>query len=128
MLTIRNTNVETIDRDTVNVGGHEIRCTWSAVGCTVDRDQLRAIRDADDANWSDEEIDDLARCAEAMMQHTYERKYTLAFAMESGEWDIADTFTAIGDDEANAYAEQHYDGRAWYVLDHTGRNINGGAQ
>jgi hypothetical protein len=62
------------------------------------------------------------------MEDTYEREYTLAFAMESGEWDIARTFTAIDDDAANAFAEQHYDGQEWYVLDHTGRNINGGPQ
>lgn len=74
MLTIRNTNVETIDRNTVNVGGHEIRCTWSADGCTVGRGQLRAIRDAGEANWSDDEIDDLAYHAETRMQETYERE------------------------------------------------------
>ena len=72
MLTIRNTNVEAINRDIVNVGGHEIRCTWNADGCTADRDQLRAIRDAGDANWSDEEIGAIAYHAETMMQEAFE--------------------------------------------------------
>ena len=32
------------------------------------------------------------------------------------------------DDAANAYAEEHFDGKDWYVLDARGRNINGGDQ
>ena len=54
------------------------------------------------------------------------REYRVAYAMSNGEWDVVDRFLAIDDDAANAYAEQHYSGDEWYVLDETGRNINGG--
>jgi hypothetical protein len=37
-----------------------------------------------------------------------------------------DTFQAADDTAANQYAETHYTGDEWYVLDDTGRNINGG--
>lgn len=56
------------------------------------------------------------------------RMYSVAYAMSNGEWDVVDRFMAINDDVANAYAEQRYDGDEWYVLDATGRNINGGPQ
>ena len=56
------------------------------------------------------------------------REYRVAYAMGRGEWDVVDRFTALDDDAANAYAAQHYDGDEWYVLDDTGRNINGGDQ
>lgn len=52
--------------------------------------------------------------------------YFIAYAMTNGEWDIVDSFAAANDAGANAYAEQHYTGDEWYVLDATGRNINGG--
>lgn len=54
-------------------------------------------------------------------------RYSLAFAKEDGSWDIVQTFMAGGDDEANGWAEKHYAGQEWYVLDANGRNINGGA-
>jgi hypothetical protein len=54
------------------------------------------------------------------------REYCIAYAMGNGEWDIVDSFAAANDTGANAYAEQHYTGDEWYVLDATGRNINGG--
>ncbi len=57
-----------------------------------------------------------------------EQEYRIAFATESGDWEIADRFWALDDDAANAFAEENYGGRAWYVLDHNGRNINGGPQ
>lgn len=56
------------------------------------------------------------------------REYRIAYACENGEWDIVDRFMAVDDDGANAYAEEHYDGDEWYVLDANGRNINGGRQ
>jgi hypothetical protein len=56
------------------------------------------------------------------------REYRIAYAMGNGEWDVVDRFMALDDDGANAYAEQCYDGDEWYVLDDTGRNINGGPQ
>ena len=55
-----------------------------------------------------------------------EREYRIAYPMADGEWDIVDRFSAVDDDGANAYAAEHYDGDEWFVLDSTGRNINGG--
>lgn len=57
---------------------------------------------------------------------SYGREYRVAYVMADGEWDVVDRFMAVDDDAANAYAEEHYDGDEWYVLDPTGRNINGG--
>jgi hypothetical protein len=56
-----------------------------------------------------------------------DREYRIAYAGSNGEWDVVDTFTATDDAAANAYAEATYFGDEWYVLDNTGRNINGGA-
>jgi hypothetical protein len=55
-----------------------------------------------------------------------DREYRIAYPMADGEWDIVDRFAAENDTAANAYAEEHYDGDEWFVLDATGRNINGG--
>ena len=55
-------------------------------------------------------------------------QYSIAFVMEDGSWDIVEPFHAANDDAANAYAEEHFDGKDWYVLDARGRNINGGDQ
>jgi hypothetical protein len=52
--------------------------------------------------------------------------YSIAFTREDGGFDVVESFLAIDNDAANEYAEQHYDGRPWYVLDPAGRNINGG--
>lgn len=56
-----------------------------------------------------------------------QRTYFIAYAMTSGGWDIVDSFAATDDADANAYAEEHFNGDEWYVLDSTGRNINGGS-
>lgn len=55
-----------------------------------------------------------------------ERQYRIALADSNGEWDVLEWFSAADHDAANAYAEEHYADHEWYVLDHTGRNINGG--
>lgn len=52
-------------------------------------------------------------------------EYQIAFVKADGSWDIVETFTAAGDDAANAWAEKRYAGRDWYVLDAAGNNING---
>jgi hypothetical protein len=39
---------------------------------------------------------------------------------------VVETFRATDNAAANAYAEEHYSGDEWYVLDDAGRNINGG--
>jgi len=53
-------------------------------------------------------------------------EYRIAFPMESGEWDVVETFTAESDDAANEYAEENYSDKEWFVLNATGKNINGG--
>ena len=53
-------------------------------------------------------------------------EYRIAFPMESGEWDVVETFNAASDDAANAYAEENYSDKEWFVLNATGKNINGG--
>ena len=56
------------------------------------------------------------------------RSYRIAFVKADGDFDVFETFVADGDGEANAYAEENYEGREWYVLDSAGKNINGGQQ
>ena len=57
---------------------------------------------------------------------TNDREYRIAYAMGDGKWDVVDRFAAKDDDAANAYALVTFDGDEWFVLDDTGRNINGG--
>ena len=52
-------------------------------------------------------------------------EYHIAFSMESGEWDIVESFYVPSDAAANAYAERNYSEQEWYVLDKHGANING---
>jgi hypothetical protein len=55
-----------------------------------------------------------------------QNEYRIAFVLEStGEFEIVETFEAVDDKAANDYAEQHYAGQEWYVLDAAGENING---
>lgn len=56
------------------------------------------------------------------------RNYSLAFVKADGSFDIVETFAASSNEAANEWAENHYADKEWYVLDNTGRNINGGAQ
>ena len=60
------------------------------------------------------------------MSDTEGRENRNAYPLADGDWDVVDTFQAADDTAANQYAEQHYAGDEWYVLDDTGRNINGG--
>jgi hypothetical protein len=124
MLTIRNTEFETISRDAVNVGGHEVAATWDYSGAHVDRGQLRAIRDAGNANWSDEEISGIAYNVEVRLDETYTKAYRIVVADGDG-WHELDAIRVADDAAANAYAEKHYADREWYVLDANGENING---
>lgn len=51
--------------------------------------------------------------------------YRIAFVLGgTGDWEIAEEFSATDNDAANAYAESNYAGREWYVLDSAGENIN----
>ena len=60
-----------------------------------------------------------------MCSSDLEMEYRIAFAMESGDWDVVETFEAETDDAANQYAETNYPDQEWYVLDSAGQNING---
>jgi hypothetical protein len=60
------------------------------------------------------------------MSNTEGREYRIAYPLTDGEWDVVDTFLASDDTAANRYAETHYIGYEWFVLDDQGRNINGG--
>jgi hypothetical protein len=124
MLTIRNTEFEAVSRDAVNVSGHEVAATWDANGAHVDHQQLRAIRDAGNANWSDEEIFGLAYNIEVRLDETYTKAYRIVVADGEG-WHELDAIRVVNNAAANAYAEQHYADREWYVLDADGQNING---
>jgi hypothetical protein len=126
MNSIRTVNVESVSRDICNVCGHEVRCTWDGNGAHANLDDLRAIRDAGHANWSNQEIADIAYHVETRMDETYASEYRIAYMMEAtGEFEVVETFRAASDADANAYAEANHDGE-WYVLDSAGRNINAG--
>jgi hypothetical protein len=60
-----------------------------------------------------------------MIAVTY-HEYRVAFVTTSGTWDVVEVFQAIDDDDANDHAERNYPGRDWFVLDASGRNVNGG--
>ena len=53
-------------------------------------------------------------------------EYRVAYVKATGEWDVVETFAAVDNADANAYAEQHYADHEWYVLDDQGLNVNGG--
>jgi hypothetical protein len=54
--------------------------------------------------------------------------YSVAVVRTDGEFEIIDRFTAMSNDEANDYAAKHHPNVEWYVLNCTGKNINGGDQ
>jgi hypothetical protein len=60
------------------------------------------------------------------MSNTEGREYRIAYQLTDGGWDVVQCFLASDDTAANAHAQAHYTGDEWYVIDHTGRNINGG--
>jgi hypothetical protein len=128
MLTYRNTEITTIDKNTLNVSGNEVTCTWSDDGSPcVAADQLRSLRDAALANWSDEEIADLAYKAEARMLEAYTRAYIIGVCegYNQDQWVILDSIRVENDDQANAYAEANFSEYEWYIRDADGNNING---
>ena len=77
-----------------------------------------ALESDDSGNFADASI--------VQVEHDDEAPtYRIAYMLEAtGEFEIVETFQAADDVEANAYAEANHDGE-WYVLDSTGRNING---
>jgi len=64
--------------------------------------------------------------SDAAVAYTDLPEYRIAFVRESGGWDVAETFHAANDDAARAYCESEYGENDVFVLDHTGRNIDGG--
>jgi len=64
--------------------------------------------------------------SDAAVAYTDQPEYRIAFVRESGNWDVAETFHAADHDAARAYAESEYGENDVFVLDHTGRNIDGG--
>ena len=128
MLTYRTTEITTIGPNTLNVSGNEVACSWSEDGSPcVSLDCLRAIRDAGQANWSDEEIADLAYQAEVRMLEAYTKTYSIGIyeGYNLDQWVLLDSIRAENDDAANAYAEANFDEYEWYILDADGNNING---
>jgi hypothetical protein len=127
MNTIRTTNIETIDRNTCRVGDHAVPITWDANGAHVDHGDLRAIRDAGHANWSDDEISDVAYHIETRMDETYTKAYRIVIrdGDYSDGWHELDAIRAADDAAANEYAEKFFAVEEWYVLDADGNNING---
>lgn len=125
LLTIRNTEVRVVNEHTVDVGGHVVRQTGDG---GVEIDDLREIKSGGFANWSEEEIADIAYVCGVKIAATWP-KYHIAYVDGSdGSFDIVQSFTAKDDDAANRYAEAHYSGTEWYVLDSKKHNINGGDQ
>jgi len=59
-----------------------------------------------------------------MSAYTEQPEYRIAFTMESGEWDVVETFHAANNAAANEYAEENYGDCDWYVLNAVGKNIN----
>lgn len=52
------------------------------------------------------------------------REYSIAVTMESGAFDIIETFEAVDDVAAERYAATYHPDLEWYVLDADGDNIN----
>lgn len=55
-----------------------------------------------------------------------EPEYRIAFVRYDGGWDVVETFSAADDDAAREYAVSEHGENDVFVLDHNGRNIDGG--
>jgi len=51
--------------------------------------------------------------------------YQIAEVLNTGDWGIIEEFTALDDEAANSYADEHYSDIEWYVLNQDQNNING---
>lgn len=127
MLTKSTTNVEVIDREHVSIGGHEVACSWESDGAHVAIDSLKSIKDAGHANWSREEMADIAYHAEVRMNEAYTQAYDIVIyeGYNQDQIHVLESIRAVDNAAANAYAEQHHGDHDWYVLDASGNNING---
>jgi mannose-1-phosphate guanylyltransferase len=54
-----------------------------------------------------------------------DKTYRIAFVKADGSWDYVNEFEACDDEAANAYAEETFPGKDWFVIDADGNNING---
>jgi len=128
MLTYRDTEVRVIDRDTVAIEGkgvaEEVRCKWDANGASIEFESLQQLKYTLDANWSDDQIGDLAYHAANLLNEQYTKGYEIAVPDGDG-WHILDSIRVADDAAANAYAEQNHADQEWYVLNANGDNING---
>lgn len=86
------------------------------------------------SEWpSSDECDQAFATLEEVCEVPMEREYTLAFPLESGEFECVHTWWSAAEGEKlNGEAEKHclanWPERAddWYLLDYEGDNINGG--
>ncbi len=127
MLTKTTTSVQTIDRNHVNIGGHEVACTWDANGAHISIDSLQSIKDAGHANWICDEMCDIAWHAESLMDQAYTKAYDIVIyeGCNNDQIHVLDSIRVDNDAAANAYADDHYADHEWYILDAEGNNING---
>lgn len=134
MLTYRNTTLRIISRDTVAVEGNgvaeDVRCTWDANGARLDPESLRRLKPLLKASWSDDEMGELAYHAETLLDQAYTKAYDIVIyeGFNQDRIHVLESIRVDDDAAANAYAEQHYSDQEWYVLDSTGRDINGGVE
>ena len=68
----------------------------------------------------------IASDAAVAVAYSDQPEYRVAFANANGDWDVVETFHAANDDAARDYAESQHGENDVFVLDHTGRNIDGG--
>ena len=68
----------------------------------------------------------MAGFCESVLKIPIDPQYSIAFAMESGDFDVVEKFHAWTDQDANDYADANYADKEWFVLNATGKNINGG--
>ena len=69
---------------------------------------------------------DMAGFCESVLKIPIDPQYSIAFTTESGDFDVVENFHAWTDQDANDYAEANYADKEWFVLNATGKNINGG--
>ena len=128
MLTYRETEVRIINKDTVAIEGkgvsEEARVEWDANGARITFESLEQLKPVLNANWSEEQISQLAYHAGTLMNEEYTRAYDIAVTDGDG-WHILESIRVADDAAANAYAEQNHADQEWYVLNANGDNING---
>ena len=69
-------------------------------------------------------VEATAEC-EKMVRDAGVNQYRIAFVKADGSWDVVESFGETSHADANEYAERHYAGKEWFVIDASGNNING---